>query len=379
MATKYVGRNQVWRLSFLVVVGAVLLAGRSWAQVWSWSSQNVGRGITSSVAIDGSGNLHLTFITEDDKVYYAFRPATSDKWFTTRVIDSTHYSQNVFPRVAVDKGDRPHVCVAFGVLEYVTLDNHRWVTQEIDPGSGTISYHCSVAVDSAGTPHLSWYHEFWPGGKQFTHLRHASLENGAWVVRSVDGGVSGKWNSMVVDSKGFAHLAYSQWTAGGDLRYAAWDGKLWNVDSVDSSSNAGTYRGYDNSLVLAADGSPHISYFDDTTLKYAYRKDGKWTIEKVGEVAGGFDFYRGSTALLLDTHGVPHIIFGDVGGVKHAFWDGKQWQIQVIVSGAMEQYSNVDAAIGPDDTLYVSYPDPEDGFVKVLTGKATLTTQAAKK
>ena len=100
---------------------------------------------------------------------------------------------------------------------------------------------------------------------------------------------------------------------------------------------------------------------------------------KGGEVAGGFDFYRGSTALLLDTHGVPHIIFGDVGGVKHAFWDGKQWQIQVIVSGAMEQYSNVDAAIGPDDTLYVSYPDPEDGFVKVLTGKATLTTQAAKK
>ena len=69
MATKYVGRNQVWRLSFLVVVGAVLLAGRSWAQVWSWSSQNVGRGITSSVAIDGSGNLHITFITEDDKVY----------------------------------------------------------------------------------------------------------------------------------------------------------------------------------------------------------------------------------------------------------------------------------------------------------------------
>ncbi len=379
MTANYSGPGRVWRCLLLLVAGVILLAGRSWAQAWNWNSQDVGRGITSSVTIDGKGNLHLAFISNEDKVYYAFRPAGSEKWFTTRVIDSTHYSQNIFPRVAADNTGRPHLCVAFGILEYITLDNHRWVTQEIDPGSGTISYHCSVAVDSGGMPHLSWYHEFLPGGKQFTHLRHASLENGTWVVRSVDGGISGKWNSMVVDSNGFPHLAYSQWSAGGDLRYASWDGKRWDVESVDSSGNAGSYRGYDNSLVLAADGTPHISYFDDTTVKHAFRKGGTWTIEKVGEVAAGYDFYRGGTALLLDSHGSPHIIFGDVGGVKHAFWDSKQWQIQTIISGGLGQYPSVDAAIGPDDTLYVSYPDPEDGFVKVLTGKVELTAQAPKK
>ena len=76
---------------------------------------------------------------------------------------------------------------------------------------------------------------------------------------------------------------------------------------------------------------------------------------------------------------IPHIIYGDFGAVKHAFWDGKKWQIENVVSGAMQQYDNVDAAIGPKDTLYVSYPDPDDGFVKVATGKLASSAQVTTK
>jgi len=352
------------------------------AQEWSWTFEKVARGITSSIALDAVQNLHLTYLTREAKVFYAFRPLAASKWFSIVVVDSTHSTVNTFPRVTTDNNGRPYLCVAFGDLVYITLKDRRWVSQRIDPGSGTISYHCSIALGPDGTPHLSWYHEHYPDGRQYTHFRHASLEDGVWVVRSVDGGVSGKWSSMVIDSKGFPHASYSQFASGGksvgEVRYAEWDGSSWITTTVDSSSTSGTYRGYDNSLALAPDGSPHISYFDGRILKYAHQDHGKWTIEKVDAVVSGYDFYGGSTTLLLDSHGNPHIIYGDFGTVKHAFRDGKKWQIETIVSGAMQQYNNVDAVIGPKDTLYVSYPDPEDGFIKVATGRLASSTQGAK-
>lgn len=348
------------------------------AQEWSWNSERVARGSTSSIVIDSDRNLQLAYLTRDAKVYYAMRPAGASKWYSLVVLDSTHANTNVYPKLVVDKHDIPHLCVSFGILEYVTLTNHEWVKQQIDPGSGTISYHCSIAVTPDGVPHLGWYHEFLPGGTQYSHFRHADLEDGVWMVRSVDGGIAGKWSSMVIDSKGFPHASYSQWVHGGDLNYAEWDGERWKISTVDSSQNASSYRGFDNSLALWPDGSAHISYFDARTLKYAHQIDGKWKVEKVAVVAPGHDVYGGSTTLLRDSHDNPHIIYGDFGAVKHAFWDGKQWQVEIVVAGALQQYNNVDATIGPDDTLYVSYPDPDDGYVKIATGKLAPASEVKK-
>lgn len=348
------------------------------AQEWDWNSERVGRGSTSAIVLDADHNLHVAYLTREAKVYYALKAAGASKWYSWVVVQSTHANTNIYPRIAVDRHDIPHLCVSFGILEYVTLTNRQWVAQQIDPGSGVISYHCSIAVTPDGTPHLGWYHEFLPGGTQYSHFRHADLEDGVWIVHSVDGGISGKWSSMVIDSKGFPHASYSQWVHGGDLNYAEWDGKGWIVTTVDSSHNASSARGFDNSLVLWPDGSAHISYFDGRALKYAHQEHGKWIVEKITAVAPGHDAYGGSTTLLRDSHDNPHIIYGDLGAVRHAFWNGKQWQIEAVVSGALQQYNNVDAAIAPDDTLYVSYPDPDDGFVKVATGKRVAGSDAKK-
>jgi hypothetical protein len=363
-----IGKNKVRNVAIIGAAGILLLlSATAWASERKWTVEEVGRGITTSLVIDGSQNLHVAYLADDARVYYGFRPAGSGKWFSIPVVSSTttHGTRNIYPRVTADKSNVPHLCVAAGTLNYVTLQDQKWSSQEIDPGSGTLSYHCSVAIGPDGVPHLSWYHEFLPGGKQFTHLRHVDLEDNVWVVRSIDGGIAGKWNSMVVDAKGYPHLSYSQWSSGGGLRYAAWDGTRWNVAAVDT----GDEKGYDNNLVLAPDGSAHISYFAKTDLKYAHQKDGKWVVETIGSVRDGFDFYGGSTALVLDSHGFPHVIYGDFGAIKELSWDGKQWESEVIVSGGVQQYLNVDAAIGPDDTLYVSYPDTHDGMVKVAAGK----------
>ncbi len=361
-----------------IVVLSLMQGVRANAQSWNWTTDKVARGSTTSLVLDKDGNLHLAYLTRDSKVYYALRPAGSAKWFSLVLLESTHANTNVYPRLAVDKQDIPHLCVSFGVLEYVTLKNGEWLKQQVDPGSGTISYHCSIAVTPDGVPHLGWYHEFLPGGTQYSHFRHADLENGVWMVRSVDGGIAGKWSSMAVDAKGLPHATYSQFIHGGDLDYAVWNGDSWVLTTVDSSHNASSYRGFDNDLVLWPDGSAHISYFDARTLKYAAEDNGKWSIEKVDVVASGHDVYGGSTTLLRDSHGNPHIIYGDFGVVKHAYKDDKQWHIETVVSGALQQYNNVDAAMGPGDTIYVSYPDPDDGFVKIATGKPAPEAVAKK-
>src|SRR5208337_1604229 len=231
--TRLFGMSSFMHAAHMRVAGAtsilVLMCAQVTAQEWGWTSDKVARGLTSSIALDADQNLHLTYLTKDAKVFYAFRPGGSSKWFPTMVVDSTRTNMRVFPRIAVDKQDRPHLCVSFGVLVYITFSNHQWVKQQVDPGSGTISYYCSIAVSPDGVPHLGWYHEFLPDGSHYGHFRGADLEDGVWIARSIDGGISGKWSSMVIDPKGFAHASYSQFARGSELDYAVWDGGNWVI------------------------------------------------------------------------------------------------------------------------------------------------------
>jgi len=336
------------------------------AQEWTWATESIAFGSVTSLAIDHNDSLHLAYVTPEQKIAYAFRPQNLKQWFTT-VVGVSSYSTNVFPNVAIDKNDTPHLCYSTGTLRYVTLRDRKWISQDIDPGSGTISYHCSVAVGPDGVPHVIWYHEFLPGGKQFTTLRHAELEGGVWVIRSIDGAIAGKWNSMVVDSQGRPHISYSAWARGGDLKYTELDGNNWKITTVDA--NDGVYRGYSNSLVLGPGGFPQITYFDDeNVLKYAKQNEnGRWVIETVDRISAGALPWDGS-ALALDHHRAPHVVYGDFGKLKHAFWNGASWQIQVLVSGGLQQYVWPSIAIGSDDAVYISYSDPTDGHVKVAIG-----------
>ena len=366
-------------LAVAIMIILLLGTGHAVAAERTWKTEEVGQGVASAIAIDSGQNIHVVYVTNEAALIYGFRPAASKKWFTTQILSSTHVTHNIFPRIVADRYNQPHVCVAIGTLEYITFRNEKWTNQEIDPNSGVLSYHCSVGVSSDGSPHVVWYHEFLPGGQQFAHARHADLENGIWVVRSIDGGISGKWNSLVVDAQGIPHVSYSQWEGGGDVRYATWNGKGWDIEALPRTKGEPAYRGFDNSLALDRDGRPHISFLEEGSLRYAERRDGKWKLEKVDDLGSNFDFYLGNTALLLDSNGTPHILYGDIGAIKHAFRNGEKWEVETIISGAAGQYPLVDAVMGPEDTLYVCYSDPGDGRVKVAIGTIVSSSQEGKK
>jgi subtilisin family serine protease/PKD repeat protein len=168
----------------------------------------------------------------------------------------------------------------------------------------------SLALDSAGLPHLSY------AGENYD-LLYAHYNGTAWVTETVDR--VQRTTSLAVDASGHPHIAYN----GGTLRYASHDGTSWITQTV-------AYMGLDPALVLDAAGRPHIAYTDAfmpdvSTVKYAFYDGTTWHIETVDA-----PYAEGPSPLALDSAGLPHISYYDrvEGSLKYAWYDGTAWHIE---------------------------------------------------
>ena len=338
-------------------------------QTWKWTAETVDAdGVQTSIAVDQNQNLHISYVS--GVVKYGFRPADSSHWFTMDIAPAGGYP-DLFTRLTLDPDGNPQICFTPGVLKYASFENHRWNVQQVDPQSGLIEYTCSLAVGADGTRHVVWYQYGAPAGGYFLHVKHAVLLNGVWMARTVDfDGQSGKWNSMVLDAQGNPHVTYDSFLKG-ELKYAYWDGKEWKrtvVDSPNISPNGLNSHGLGSSLVLNGDGKAQISYEEDNTVKYAWEKEPSWRIVTVDNVtlSGSWIGYR--TRQALDPQGNPHIVYEDAGAVKHAYWDGSRWRIQVVSGAGAKQHRYENIAIDRKGQIYISYQDALDGSVKVSIG-----------
>lgn len=360
------------RILWLLVLSAVcpsLIA----AQSWTWSTELIDAlGTDSSIAVDPEGNLHVSYYyPPEGQLKYAFRGPKGDRWFRMSLDKGLG---EFFTRIAVDAKGNPFICYSPQILKVAHFDGRRWSVQQVDPGGGLVSYTCSVAVGSDGAPRLSWYVE------SGVFLRFAILKDGVWVAQTADREfMPGKWNSLVLDSKDLPHLSYGtifKW----QLRYSYFDGKNWIHTVVDAQDKnpASEQRGMGNSLALDSQGNPMIAYYDVSSLKFARLKNGKWNIETLerfptsGGMAG-WKSYRSS--LSLDREGNPHVVFITPMGLEHVWWDGNGWRTQLIL--ALSGNANLDSslAIGPDNTLYISYTDPADHSLKLAIGRPKASVQ----
>ena len=113
------------------------------------------------------------------------------------------------------------------------------------------------------------------------------------------------------------------------------------------------------SLALNSSGYPRISYSDETshTLKYAAWNGASWDIQTVDSV------FVGGTSLALDSSGNPRIGYYDYqnGGLKYTEWNGVSWNTRTVASGRVEYPS---LAIDTSDHSHIGYWDTTNHNLK---------------
>jgi hypothetical protein len=124
-------------------------------------------------------------------------------------------------------------------------------------------------------------------------------------------------------------------------------GTAWNIETVDSAANVGTF----SSLALDSNNDPHISYRDSLNhdLKYAKWTGTNWSTETV-DSAGDVGRY---SSLALDSNNDPHISYHDYtnGDLKYAKWTGTNWNIQTVTTSG----SHCSLALDPSYNPHISY------------------------
>ena len=257
-------------------------------------------GFRGDLVVDAAGVPHAVWHGRDG-VWYAKR-GTGGGW-EPLVVDA----DGAFPALALDGSDRPHLCYRLdsaslrwsaayarmtdaGFSSPTVLD---WAGGCDESGcerctaSGSCAYRdeqgitydtwgsdCSIAVDAAGNPHVSYF-----GGDGYTdgagaaaadgtnyRLRYTAFDGQGWSTPlEVDGGVGqpsvGRGATLALGSGGALHLAYHR--EAGALEHASCssgascqsDANAWLVTTVAADAVRAS-----SAMALGAGDEPHFVY-----------------------------------------------------------------------------------------------------------------------
>ncbi len=336
------------------IVGQAVAFG-AWAGQVRWLTETVGTAEPvhrqSSLALDAAGRPHISYNSYHDPwsiLAYAWYDGAA--WYTETVdIHSGEYCS-----LALSTDGHPHISYYddwLYALKYAWYDGTAWYTTTV--ASGTVQYYAaytSLALDGAGHPHISYLANVGNG-----ELHYASYDGVSWTIQTVDTDIGADTiqkssTSLALDSAGYPHISYYDAMLG-HLKYAYYDGSSWNVETVDNTY----YVGKSSSLALDAADHPHISYYNelDGGLRYASHDGSAWQIETVD--SGGY-FLGRHTSLALDQAGLPHIAYfdGENGTVRYAWNTGIAWLMHDWDSAGLSGgYPSL--ALGSTGRPYLSY------------------------
>lgn len=356
----------------IFLVASILLPAAEDRSPASWHIEVVdptGVGRSSSMKIDHDGNVHICYVVGDGvQLKYAFWDRTRKTWFNM-IVDQGPNSCSL----ALDSKQRPHISYAdYGTgegarLRYAHWDGKAWLTQSIPVNSRIVSGYISIALNSSDCPTVAYYEYRGPRGTEYKIRLRTAMWNGKyWEVRTVDGEEgSGKVNNMTSDSRGNPHIAYAN-VAVGEMRYAYWDGKSWMTETVEGRARGQLeYAGLACAITVDKANNPHVTYLNTSTMqvKYGVRINGIWKTYAVDRIISGTEnFDRNS--IFVDDRGDVHIGYYDVslGVLKLAHRRDQKWIIETVDGNGAGFTSSIQTDRG---VMWVSYADEASMSLKV--------------
>jgi len=347
--------------------------GSSWDIQVVDTQRSVGQ--YNSIAIDSSGNAHISYLDDTDHVLkYAYW--TGSAWII-EPIDPTAYS-NKYSSITLDTGDHPHISYftlkdGIAYVTYAQQLGSSWDIQTVDSGLASDAASTSLALDGNGGPHIAYRYD--------RVLKYALWTGSTWEVQTVlsqNNNSGGSGPSLALDSAGNPHLTYQEYESD-VLKYARWNGNDWVIQTVDSDGVVGQY----SSLALDSSNRPHISYlaaYPNWDLRYASWTGTAWEIQTV-DSAGYAGF---NTSLALDKAGNPHIsylqsrdyLWPSPQILKYAVRTGGHWNVQKVTGEKNSNVYGADLALSPNGLAQVSYYDPPGLKIARLFPTLTLDKQA---
>ena len=173
----------------------------------------------ASLAIDSSDRPHISYQeTTTDALKYAYHDGVS---WQIAIVDSGG-SAGKYSSLALDSSDRPHISYYNDIgndLKYAYNDGSVFWRIETVDSAGDVGIYTSLAIDSSGRPRISYtYFDDFMG--EFESLKYAWYDGASWQTETVDsGGIVGSYTSLALDSSGSPHISYYDQT-NGDLKYA---------------------------------------------------------------------------------------------------------------------------------------------------------------
>lgn len=308
-----------------------------------------------------TGNIHGLFSVAclTAVIACAISPARGLDW-TTEIVDGAS-STGMYSSLAVDSAGLPHVAyydLTNTSLKYAVYNGTSWSVSTVD-NSGYMGRYASLALDAAGNPHIAYCNEgSMSSPTSNPALRYAYHNGTSWVTHTVDTSTAfriiGRYNSIAVDSTGRPHISYHD-TYNMDLKYAHYDGSTWTNTLVDGASDdVGIYT----SIALDSSDRPHISYAELASsggeLKYASFNGSSWS----SQVLQSNVYADRGTSIALDDSNHPHISWGGQTtkgkGLQYTAYNGASWSTQLVDSGSyVGYYSSI--ALDPSDNPHISH------------------------
>ncbi len=289
--------------------------GSTWSTVTVDSSVDVG--MHASAAVETDDTVHAVYYDyTNGNLKYAVCAGVSDctqagNW-STATIDSTG-DVGEYASIAVASDGTVHASyydLTNGNLKYATCAGAADCTQAgnwspvVVDSAGDVGEHASIAVESDGTVHASYY-DFTSSNLKYATCAGATdcTQAGNWGTEVVDSSAdAGMHSSVDVEADSTVHISYYDFT-NGNLKYAAGTAGAFSSEVVDSTGDVGEY----SSIAVEADSTVHISYydFDNEDLKYASGTSGAFSAA-VADSTGEAGEY---SSIAVDAGGTVHISY----------------------------------------------------------------------